>query len=57
MNFLKGDLNGRMNIWAVSASESVIGKVRDYIENQEEHHRTKSFEEEYNLFIKKYGFG
>ncbi|MDP2364945.1 MAG: IS200/IS605 family transposase [Ignavibacteria bacterium] len=42
---------------AVSVSESVVDKVFDYIENQEEHHRIKSFEEEYNLFLKKYKFG
>ncbi len=42
---------------AVSVSESVVDKVFDYIENQEEHHRIKSFEEEYNLFLTKYKFG
>lgn len=42
---------------AVSVSESVVNNVREYIKNQEDHHRTKSFEEEYNLFIKKYHFG
>ncbi|HMN49437.1 MAG TPA: IS200/IS605 family transposase [Ignavibacteriaceae bacterium] len=42
---------------AVSVSESVVDKVFDYIKNQEEHHRNKSFEEEFNLFLKKYNFG
>jgi REP element-mobilizing transposase RayT len=41
---------------AVSVSESQINKVRDYIKNQEEHHRKKSFAEEYKEFIKKFGF-
>ena len=41
---------------AVSVSESQINKVRDYIKNQEEHHRKKSFTEEYDEFIRKYGF-
>ena len=41
---------------AVSVSESQVGKIRDYIKNQDEHHRIKSFSEEYELFIKKYGF-
>lgn len=41
---------------AFSVSESQINKVREYIKNQEEHHRKKSFTEEYELFIKKYGF-
>ena len=42
--------------FAVSVSESMIDKVRDYIEKQEEHHEKKSFIEEYNNFIKKYNF-
>ena len=40
---------------AVSVSESMINKVRDYIKNQEKHHRRKSFAEEYDEFIEKYG--
>ena len=42
--------------FAVSVSESQINKIRDYIKNQEEHHKTKTWEEEYELFIEKYGF-
>ena len=42
--------------FAVSVSESIIDKVRDYIKNQEEHHRHKSYNEEYEEFISKYGF-
>jgi len=42
---------------AISVSESLIEKVSDYIRNQEEHHKVKSFSEEYNLFLKKYNFG
>lgn len=41
---------------AVSVSESSVPKVREYIDNQEEHHRVKSFNEEYDIFVKKYGF-
>jgi len=41
---------------AVSVSESVVEKVRDYIMNQKEHHREKSFEEEYGIFMEKFGF-
>lgn len=41
---------------ALSVSESITPKVRAYIENQEEHHKIKTFEEEYNEFINKYGF-
>ena len=42
--------------FAVSVSESAIDKVRNYIKNQEEHHRHKTFEEEYEEFIRIYGF-
>jgi putative transposase len=41
---------------AVSVSESVVAKVRTYIADQEKHHKTKSFAEEYEEFIKVYGF-
>jgi len=53
----KGQFEWQDEYIAVSVSESVVNKVFDYIENQEEHHRIKSFEEEYNLFLKKYKFG
>ena len=39
---------------AFSVSHSDVGKVRNYIQNQEEHHRTKSFQEEYRLFLDRY---
>lgn len=42
--------------FAVSMSESILDKVRDYIKNQEEHHKKKTFQEEYDEFILKYGF-
>jgi putative transposase len=42
--------------FAVSVSQSAVNNVREYIRNQEEHHRKHSFEKEYNEFIKKYGF-
>ena len=40
---------------AFSVSESNLDKVVKYIINQEEHHRKKSFTEEYEAFIKAYG--
>ncbi len=40
---------------AFSVSASQLKKVETYIKNQEEHHRVKSFTEEYEMFIKKYG--
>ena len=42
--------------FAVSISESHLNRVRDYIKTQEEHHRLKTWEEECNEFMKKYGF-
>jgi hypothetical protein len=41
---------------AVSVSESKVDTVRKYIKEQKEHHKTKSFAEEYAEFEKKYGF-
>ena len=42
--------------FAVSVSESIVNKVRDYIKKQEEHHGTKTFQDEYEEFVDKYGF-
>lgn len=42
--------------FAVSVGESQMNSVRDYIKNQEAHHSKKSWEDEYNEFIDKYGF-
>lgn len=42
--------------FAVSVSESIVDKVRDYIKKQEEHHGTKTFQDEYKEFVAKYGF-
>jgi putative transposase len=42
--------------FAVSVSESMIETVRNYIRKQEVHHGKKSFQDEYNEFIEKYGF-
>ncbi len=42
--------------FAVSVSESQVDTVRKYIQNQEEHHDKKTFMQEYDEFINKYGF-
>lgn len=42
--------------FAASVSESSIDKVKEYIKNQEEHHHIITFSEEYEKFIKRYGF-
>lgn len=38
-----------------TCSESEKEKIRQYVLNQEEHHRNKSFREEYLTFLKEYG--
>lgn len=41
---------------ALSVSESVVDKVRQYIDRQEEHHKKRTFSEEYDEFLKLNGF-
>lgn len=38
-----------------SVSPSLHAKTREYIKNQESHHKKSSFKEEYLLFLKEYG--
>ena len=40
---------------AFSVSHSDVGRVARYIANQEEHHRKRTFAEEYELFVRRYG--
>lgn len=40
--------------FAASVSESIVPKVREYIKNQEEHHKTLTFKEEFDRFIEKF---
>ncbi len=42
--------------FAASVSDSLVNKVRNYILNQDEHHRKEAFTDEYNKFMKSYGF-
>ena len=42
--------------FAVSVSHSQVQKVREYIYDQENHHQKKKFQQEYEEFIKNYGF-
>ncbi|MGQ0828417.1 MAG: IS200/IS605 family transposase [Bacteroidota bacterium] len=41
---------------ALSVSGSAIDKVRQYIDNQEEHHKKKTFIQEYEEFLKLHSF-
>jgi putative transposase len=40
---------------AFTVSESQLDTVRDYIRRQPEHHRTKTFAEEYRAFLERHG--
>ena len=40
---------------AFAVSESNVPAVRDYIASQQEHHRKKSFQEEYRTFLERHG--
>lgn len=42
--------------WVVGVSESRLESVRNYIHNQESHHSKKSFSDEINIFMEKYGW-
>ncbi|MDF1612811.1 IS200/IS605 family transposase [Stygiobacter electus] len=53
---IKGKFFWQDDYWAVSVSESHIESVKNYISEQEEHHRIKSFSEEVDEFMKKYGW-
>lgn len=55
-NIIENKFDWQDEYYAVSVSESAINNVRDYIKNQEEHHSKKTFEEEHDEFIRKYGF-
>ena len=41
---------------AFSVSESAVGFVYQYIQNQKTHHQKKSFHQEYEEFIREFGF-
>ena len=55
-NLCKEHFEWQDEYFAVSVSESSVNKVREYIKNQEEHHSKKTFQEEYDEFMQKYGF-
>ena len=55
-NLCNGKFEWQDEYFAVSVSISALDKVRNYIKNQEEHHKVKTFQEEYEDFIIKYGF-
>jgi len=42
--------------WAGSVGYRNLGKIREYIANQEEHHKNTSFLDELDLLVKTHGF-
>ena len=48
--FVRGNLYWQDDYFALSVSESLVGRVRAYIRNQEIHHTAKPFSEEYDAF-------
>lgn len=42
--------------FAASVNETSINKVCEYINNQEEHHKKYSFQEEYSRFLYAHGY-
>jgi len=48
------DFHWQAGYGAFSVSQSQVSKVRRYIELQEEHHKSMSFQEELRTFLKRY---
>ncbi len=55
-NLCKRKFGWQDEYFAVSVSEPNLESVRKYIANQEEHHKAKSFDEEFLGFMKRAGF-
>jgi len=52
---LKGRFAWGRGYGAFSVSHSDVSKVANYIARQEEHHRRRSFADEYAIFVQRYG--
>lgn len=52
--FVKGKFSWQEGFGAFSYSHSQLDNVIRYIQNQEEHHKTSSFKDEYLKFLKNY---
>ena len=55
-NLTKAKFAWQHEYFAVGVCESLLDKTRDYIRNQEKHHQRKTFENEFDEMIEKYGF-
>jgi putative transposase len=54
--YLKNKMHWQDDYFAVSVGQSQVESVRNYIRNQEEHHKHKLFEREVDEFMEKYGW-
>jgi hypothetical protein len=52
---IKGRFAWGRGYGAFSVSHSDLDRVCKYIANQDAHHRKRTFEDEYQLFVKRYG--
>ncbi len=52
---LRGRFSWGRGYGAFSVSHSQIDRVAAYITNQEDHHRRKTFDQEFEVFVKRYG--
>ena len=55
-NLVEGKFSWQDDYFAVSVSESQLEAVNNYIKNQEQHHAKKTFAEEADEFMLKYGW-
>lgn len=55
-NLTEGKFGWQDDYFAVSVSESQVETVTNYIQNQEAHHSKRSFNEEAEEFMNKYGW-
>ena len=54
-NLISDKFSWQTGYAAYSVSESVVDKVFHYIKNQKQHHSKKTFQQEYDEFLKLYG--
>lgn len=54
-NFVRYKFAWQTGYAAFSVSKSHVSRVESYIANQKEHHRKKTFSEEFDWFIENYG--
>ena len=54
-DFLQTKFVWQTGYGAFSVSASGLSEVEKYIRNQKEHHRNRTFQEEHDLFLEKYG--